>query len=140
MCEEEASDVEMHPVEKAAPALSGPVGGSVSYVLGLDAVVLGDGGVSSGAVSGGLCDLDKVSGCGDTDVSGIDTAMSGAVSGGLCDLDNVSRGDVVVRVGEMSLPGGSDTVVFGVDEPMCCRDSLVSEVAGDSSGVDDVVA
>ena len=53
------------------------------------------------------------------------------------DLDNVSRGDVVVRVGEMSLSGGGDAVVFGVDEPMCCRDSLVS---GDSSGVDDVVA
>ena len=33
----------------------------MSYVLGLDATVLGDGGVSSGAVSGGLCDLDSVS-------------------------------------------------------------------------------
>ena len=38
------------PVEKAAPSLSGPVGGSVSYVLSLDAVVLGDGGVSYGDV------------------------------------------------------------------------------------------
>ena len=80
-------------------------------VLGLDAVVLGDGGVSSGAVcgyvfdgdlsvscedgmelcdvnnvlsgavGGGLCDLDKVSGGGDTDVSVVDTVVSGAVSG-----------------------------------------------------------
>ena len=32
------------------PTLSEPVGGTVSCVLGLDAVVLGDGGVSSGAV------------------------------------------------------------------------------------------
>ena len=45
MCEEEARVVQMHPVEKAAPALSGPVGGSVSCVLGVDAVVLGNGGV-----------------------------------------------------------------------------------------------
>ena len=42
MCEE-ARVVEMRPVKKAARALSGPAGGSVSYVLGLDAVVLGDG-------------------------------------------------------------------------------------------------
>ena len=48
----EARVKQMRPVEKAAPALSGPVGGSVSYVLGLDDVVLGDGGLSSGAVSG----------------------------------------------------------------------------------------
>ena len=50
MCEEEARIVQMHPVEKATPALSGPVGDSVSCELGVDAVVLGDGGMSSGAV------------------------------------------------------------------------------------------
>ena len=66
--------MQMRPVEKAAPGLSGPVGGSLSYVLGLDVVVLGDGGVSSGAVSVGdvsvscggdmeLCGVDSVVGC-----------------------------------------------------------------------------
>ena len=57
MCEEEASVVQIRPVEKAAPAFTGPVDGSVSYVPGVDSVVLGDGGVSSGAVSDSLCDL-----------------------------------------------------------------------------------
>ncbi len=52
MCEEEARVVQMRPVEKAAPALSGPVGVTVSCVLGLDAVALGGGGVSSGACCG----------------------------------------------------------------------------------------
>ena len=37
MCEEEARVVEMRLVEMAATDLSGRVGGSVSYVLGLDA-------------------------------------------------------------------------------------------------------
>ena len=49
-CEEEACVMQMRPVEKAAPALSGPVSGSVSCVLGVDPVVFGDGGVSSGVV------------------------------------------------------------------------------------------
>ena len=40
---------------RRAPALSGPVGGSVSCVLGLDAVVLGDGVVLSGAVGRCVC-------------------------------------------------------------------------------------
>ena len=35
MCEEEARVVLMRPVEKAAPDLSGPVGGSVSHMLGI---------------------------------------------------------------------------------------------------------
>ena len=114
MCEKEApccTDVQL---EKVAPALSVPVGDSVSCVLGVDAVVLGDGGVSSGAVgrylsvgdvscggdmelcgvdtvvastvSGGMCDLERVSGGGDTDVSGVDTLVSGAVSGCMCTL------------------------------------------------------
>ena len=109
MCEEEARVVEMRPVEKAAPALPSAVGG-------------------------GLCDLDRVSGVGDMDVSGIDTVVSGAVSGGLCDidsvsgggdtgvsrvntvvsddLDNVSGGDIVVRISDMSLSGGGDAVVL----------------------------
>ena len=132
LCEEEDRLVQMRPVEKATPALSVPVGGSVADVLGLDAVVLGDGGVSagavdryvsvgdvsvsgvgdpvgccvdkvlSGAVNGGLCDLDRVSGGGDTDGCCVDKVLSGAVSGGLCDLDGVS--------------GGGDTDVCGVDK------------------------
>ena len=67
-------------------------------------------------VSGGLCDLDRVPGGGDTDMSGVDTVLSGAVSGYMCDIDSLSRGDLVMRVGEMSLSGGgdSDTVVSGV--------------------------
>ena len=63
MCEEQACVVQMRPVEKAAPALSGPVGGSVPCVLGVDAVLLGDGGVSSGA-------MDRYVSVGDMSVSG----------------------------------------------------------------------
>ena len=141
LCEEEDRVVQMRPVEKATPALSVPVGGSVADVLGLDAVVLGDGGVSagavgryvpvgdvsvsgvgdpvgccvdkvlSGAVSGGLCDLDRVSGGGDTDVCCVDAVLSGAVGGGLCDLDRVSRGVTVVGDGDVSVAGGGDLAV-----------------------------
>ena len=168
MCEEEARVVQMRPVEKVAPALSDPVDGSVPCVLGLDAVVLGDDGVStgavgryvsvgdvlvscggdmdlcgvdtmlSGAVSGGRCDLDRVSGGGDTDVCGVDTVVSGAISGCLCDLDSVSLGDLVVRVGEMSLSGGGDAVMSGVDESVCCVNSVLADGILDlESGVDD---
>ena len=171
----EASVIEMRPVEKAASGLNGSVGGSMSCVLSLDAVVLGDDGVIadsgdtgryvsvgderrdmelsgvdtvvSGVISCGLCDLDRVSGGGDTNVSRVDMVVSG---------DSVSRG-VVVHVAGMLLAGDCDTVVSGVDEPMCgdslvvtsgeldlCAcDSLVSDGAGDSSGVEmvgDVVA
>ena len=42
--------MQMLPLEKAAPALSGTVRCSVSYVLWLDAVVLGDVGVPSDTV------------------------------------------------------------------------------------------
>ena len=84
--------------------------------------------VLKGAVSGGLCDLDRMSGGCDMDVSGIDTVVSGAVSECLCDIDSVSRGEVLVRVGEMPLSGGG-----GAD--VCGCDSLVSDGAGDSSGV-----
>ena len=90
MCEEEASVVEIRPVEKAALALNGPVGGSVSYVLGLNAVVLGDGGVTFGAVVRyvSVGDLDRVSGGGSTDKSGVDSVVLGAFSVCLCDLDS----------------------------------------------------
>ena len=156
MCEEEASVVEMRPVEKAAPALSGPVGGSVLIVsVGDVSVDMKLSGVDtvSGAVSGGLCDLNRVPGGGDTDVSGVDT-VSGAVSVCLCDLDSVSPGAMVVRVGEMMLSEGGDAVVSGVDVPvcgvrsvltageldLCCCGSLVSDETGDVVSVDDVVA
>ena len=207
--------MQMRPVEKAAPALSGPVGGSVSCVLGLDAVVLDDGGdvsvsrggdmdlcgvdtVLSGAVSGGRCDLGRVSGVGDTGVSGVDTlvsatvswslcdidrvtggvdtlvsatvdgclcdidsvsgdvdtVLSGAVSSGLCDLDRVSRGDLVERVGDISLSRDDDAIKSGVDEyvcgvssimtadglDVCGRDSVVSDETGEVVSADDVVA
>ena len=131
MCEEEVRVMELRPVEKAAPATSGPVSSSVSYVLGLDDVVLGDGRVSSGVVSGGLYDLDRVSGGGDTDVSGVDTVVSGAD-----DIDSVSRDDIVVSVDEMSLSGGVDTVVSGVDEPVCCVSSVMTAGELDVSGCD----
>ena len=156
LCEEEASVVAMRQVEKAAPALSGPVGGSVSNgsvgdvsvdmeLCCVDTVlssaasgclcvldrVSGGGdtdtsGVDtvSGAVSGGLCDLDRVSEGGDTDVSCVDT-VSGAVSVCLCDLDNVSPG-AMVRVGEMMLSGGGDAVVLGVDVPVCGVSSVMT--------------
>ena len=128
MCEEEASVVEMRPVEKAAPALSGPVGGSVSNA-------------SVGDVSV------------DMDVSGVDT-VSGDVSVCLCDLDSLSPGAMVVRVGEMMLSEGGDAVVSGVDVPVCgvrsvltageldvcCCGSLVTDETGDVVSVDDVVA
>ena len=45
MCEEEVRVVHMRPVEKVAPTSCEPVGGTVSCVLGLDAVVLGSFGV-----------------------------------------------------------------------------------------------
>ena len=213
MCDEEARVVQMRPVEKAAPALSGPVGGSMSCVLGLDAVVLDDGGdvsVSRGgdmdlcgvdtvlSGGGGRCDLGRVSGVGDTGVSGVDplvsatvsgslcdidrvtggvdtlvsatvggclcdigsvsgdvdTVLSGAVSSGLCDLDRVSRGDLVERVGDISLSRGGDAIKSGVDEyvcgvssimtadglDVCGRDSVVSDETGEVVSVDDVVA
>ena len=144
LCEAEASVVEMRPVEKLAQALSGPVGGSVSYV-------------------------------GDLEFSRIDTVVSdNVVVSDACDVDTMSIGDIVVHVAGMSLAGDGDTVVSGVDEPvcsdslvmtadefdvcacdsdssvmtadeldMCACDSLVSGGAGDSCSVevvDDVVA
>ena len=91
MCEEEARVVQMCPVEKAAPALSGPIGGSVSDVLDVEAAVLGDGGVSPGAVGRYVSVGDVSVSCGgDIELCGVDTVLSGTVSGGLCDLDRVS--------------------------------------------------
>ena len=122
-------------------------GGGDTAVNDVDTVV-------SGAISGGLCDLDRVSEGGDTGVSGVATVVPGAVIVCLCDLDSVSPGDIVVRVGELSLSGDGDAVVLGVDEPICgvssvmtagdldvcgCG-SLVSEETGDVVSVDDVVA
>ena len=73
MCEEEARVMHMRPVGKAAPALSEHVGGiSVSDVVAVDTVM-------SGAVSVGLCDLDMLSGGGDTGVSGVDTLVAATV-------------------------------------------------------------
>ena len=108
----------------------------------------------SGAVSGGVCDLDMMLGGGDKGVSVVDTVVPGAVSGCQCDIDSVSRGDLVVRVGGMSLSGGGDAVVSGVDEPVCgvssvitageldvfVCDSVVSDETGEVVSVDDVVA
>ena len=95
----------------------------MSYVLDLNAVVLGDGVVSSGVVSR-YVPVGDLSGGGDMELCGVDTVLSGAVSGCLCELDSVSgggdtdvsgvvvsdadtdtvsRGDIVVTVGEMSL-------------------------------------
>ena len=164
LCEEEDRLVQMRPVEKATPALSVPVGGSVADVLGLDAVVLGDGGVSAGAVgryvsvgdvsvsgvgdpvgccvdkvlsaavSGGLCDIDRVSGGGDTEGCCVDKVLSGAVSGGLCDIDRVS--------------GGGDTDVCGVDKVLsgavsgglCDLDGVSGGGDTDVCGVDKVLS
>ena len=166
MCEEEASVVAMRQVEKAAPALSGPVGGSVSNVSVGDVSVHMElrcfDTVLSSAVGGGLCDLDSVSAVGDTDVSGLDTVVSSAVSGCLCDLDSVSGGgvtgvsrvntvvsddldnvsgcDIVVRVGDMSMSGGGDAVVLGVDGSMWGVNPVLADSVVNLFGIDTVVS
>ena len=48
----------------------------------------------------------------------------------------MSRGDVVVRVGEMSLPGGGDAVVSGVDESVCGVNSVLADGILDLCGID----
>ena len=118
MCEEEDRIVQMRPVEKAAPVLSDPVGGSLSCVLGLDALVLDDGGDVS------------VPCVGDVELYGVDTVVPGA------DLDSVSRGDLVVRVGEMSLSGGGDAVVSCVNESVCYVNSVLADGIIDLCGGD----
>ena len=139
MCGKEARVVQIRPVEKAAPDLSGLVGGSVSHVLGLDIVVLDDGGVSYGVVGRYVGDV-TVSGGGDTDVSGIVTVVSGAVSGCMGDPDSVSRGDIIVSVDEMSLSEGGDAVVSVVDDTVCGVNSVVAAGVLDLCCVDQVVS
>ena len=131
----------MQPAEKVASALSGPVGSSVSCVLGLEAVVLSDVGVSSGDVGRYASGGDMSVPCGDdVELCGVDMVEPGAVSGCQCDLDSVSRGDLVVRVGEMSLSGGGDAVVSGVDESVSYVNSVLADGVLDLCGVDTVVS
>ena len=80
--------------------------------------------------------------------------VSDTVSACRCEVDSVSPADIVVRVCDMSLSGGGDAVVSGVDEPVCgvssvmtageldvCGcDSLVSDETGHVVSVDDVFA
>ncbi len=124
MCEEEARVVQMRLVEKTAPVLSDPVGGSLSCVLGLDALVLDDGGDVSVPCGGGV------------ELCGADTVVPRAVSGCLYDLDSVSRGDLVVRVDEMSLSGGGDAVVSCVNESVCYVNSVLADGIIDLCGGD----
>ena len=77
---------------------------------------------------------------GDTNVSGVDTVVSAVVSGYLRDLDSVSRGDIVVRVGDMSLSGGGDAVVSDVDEPVCGVSSEMTAGKLDAFGYDSVLS
>ena len=132
--------MQLRPVENVASALTGPVGGSVSHVLGLDAVLLGDGGMSSGAVGRYVSAGDvPVSEGGYTDVSGVDTVVSGAVYGYLCYLARVSRGDTAMSVDDMSLSGGGGAAVSGVDEYVCGVNSVVSAGVLDLCGGDEPV-
>ena len=110
LCEAEASVVEMRLVEKLAPALSGPVGGSVSYV-------------------------------GDLEFSSIDTVVSDhVVVSDACDVDSMSIGDIVVRVGEVSLSGGRDAVVLGIDESECGVNPVLADGILNLCGIDTVVS
>ena len=92
---------------------------------GIDTVV-------SDAVSGGLCDLDSVSGSGDTGVGGVDTVVSD-------DLDSVSGGDIVVRVGDMSLSGGGDAAMLGVGRSVCGVNPVLAD-GTNLCGTDTVVS
>ena len=127
---------------------------------GLAAVVLGDGGVSSGAVSEGLRDLDRVSGAGDAAVCGVNSVMSAGVRG-LCGVDTMVSGvdgsvcgvNSVMSAGVRDLCG-VDTVVSGpgADDPVCGGNSAMTDgeldvcardrllYTGDSSGVEVVVS
>ena len=62
--------------------------------------------------------------------------MSGAFSSGLCDLDRVSRGDLVERVGDISLSRGGNAIMSGVDESMCRTNSVLAAGILDSCGVE----
>ena len=116
MCEEEARVMHIYAPsrEGAAPALSKHVGGiSVSDVVVMDTVM-------SGAVSVGLCDLDMLSGGGDTGVSGVDTLVAATVSGGLCDIDRVTG------VGDTDV-GGVDTLVSATVSGSLCDIDRVTD-------------
>ena len=94
----------------------------------------------------------------DTGVCGVDTVVSAAVSGCLCDPGRVPRGVTVVGVGDVSVFGGGEldvgVALSGVDESVCCvdsvmtageldvcgYDSVVSDEAGESNGVEVVVS
>ena len=124
--------------------LSGAVSGGLCY---LDSVSGGGDTDVSGAATGvacavskWLCELDRVPGGGDTDVSGVNTVLSGAVTGCLCNLDSVSRGDIVVRIGEMSLSGGRDAVIWGVHEYVCGVNSVMSADIFDLCDIDTAVS
>ena len=113
----------------------------VSCVLRLDAVVIGDAGVSSGNVGRYVSGGDVSVPCGgDVELCSVDTVVPGAFSGCQCDLDSVSRGDLVVRVGDMSLSGGGDAFVSGVDESVCCVNSVLADGILDLCGSDAVVS
>ena len=137
MCEEEARVVQMRPVEKAVPGLSGPVGGSVSCVLGVDAVVLGGGGVLSGAV--GRCVY-----VGDVAVSAGGDIWSCEVLPLCCRVLSVA---VCVNL-TARVSGDGDTVVSNVDTVvtgaisgvLCYLDRVSGGGDMDVSGVDTVMS
>ena len=95
--------------------------------------------VLSGAVSGSLCGLDRVSGGGDPDVIGVDTVVSAVVSECQWDLDSVSRGDIVVSFDDTSLAGGRNAIVSGVDESVCGTNSVLAAGFLDLRGVDQCI-
>ena len=51
----------------------------------------------------------------------------------------MSLGDIVVRVGEMSLSGG-DSVMLGVDESVCGVNPVLAECILNLCGIDTVVS
>ena len=115
MCEEEVRVVQMRSVETAAPALRDPVGGSVSCMLDLDVVVLDDGGVSSGSMARYASVVDVSVSCGgDLELRGVDTMLSGAVSGGMCDLDMMSGGGHTGVSGVDTVVSGAVSVTLTV--------------------------
>ena len=131
-------------VSDVETVVSGAIRGGLCYIDrasgGGDTAVSDVETVVSGAIRGGLCYIDRVSGGGDTDVSGVATVVSGAVIVCLCDIDNVSPGAIVVRVGKMSLSGGGDAVVMGVDEPMCGVSSVMTAGELDVCGCGSLVS
>ena len=68
-------------------------------------------------------------------MSGVDTVVSDA-----CDIDSMSLGEIVVRVGEMSLSGGGDAVVLGVDESVCGVNPVLADSIINLCGIDTVVS